>query len=190
MGSGQIREKTTAAGRAPRRSERSLAFEAAWRRIPKTGFIPDKTAFRPERFVPFLNDIYLVELHDDAERRLVFRLAGETIRDAVGLDLKGQNYADFVPPEHRERSGLSMRLMFGPRPCGRWVGKEIVHTDGYRRPIELTQFPLMDTDGGTRLVIGIAEGFASALEHEGDGAFRFESREEECFIDIGAGLPR
>ncbi|MEQ9151850.1 MAG: PAS domain-containing protein [Parvibaculum sp.] len=186
MSSGQIRQTACA---PIRRSEKSRAFEAAWRGIPATGFIPDKTAFRAEHFAPFLNDIYLIELHDDRERRLLFRIAGQAIREALGLELKGQNYIDFVPPEDRERSGLSMRLMFGARPCGRWVGKQIVHTDGFRQPIELTQFPMMDADGGTRLVIGIAEGFATALEHEAGGEFRFESHEAECFIDIGAGLP-
>lgn len=152
-------------------------------------FIPDKAEFRPERLVPFLTDIYLVELHDDPGSRLLFRLAGETIREALGLELKGHNYADFVPPEHRERSGLSMRQMFGARPCGRWVGKEVVHTDGYRRPIELTQFPMTDFATGAKLVIGIAEGLGPALAHDASGEFRFESREAECFIDIGAGVP-
>src|SRR5690606_11832854 len=101
-----------------------------------------------------------------------------------------QNYADFVPTEQREESGLSMRLMFGPVPCGRWVRKEIVHTDGYREPIELTQFPMTDLSTGTRLVLGIASGFGDGFCHEPEGEFISENRGTEQFIDIGAGMPR
>lgn len=174
---------------SPARSERSLAFQTAWLKLPRIGLIPDKANFRPERLARFLNDIYLVEMSDDPAARLHFRLAGTTLRDRLGLDLKGQNYADFVPTEHREQSGLSMRLMFGSRPCGRWVRKEIVHTDGYREPIELTQFPMTDLSTGTRLVLGIAAGFGDDLSHEAAGEFTIENHETERFIDIGAGLP-
>lgn len=189
MRSGPIHENAVEPGQWPSRSEKSRAFETAWAAIPKTGFIPDKAAFRPERFARFLNDIYLIELNDEPGQRLLFRLAGQTIRDGLGLELKGQNYIDFVPPEHRESSGLSMHLMFGERPCGRWVGKEVVHTDGYRQPVQLTQFPMTELAAGKRLVLGIAEGLGPVLEHDANGAFRFESREAECFIDTGAGVP-
>lgn len=172
------------------RSERSLAFQAAWLKLPRTGFVPDKADFRPERLAPFLTDIYLVELSNNPSARLQVRLAGATLRDRLGLDLRGQNYADFVPTEHREESGLSMRLMFGPVPCGRWVRKEIVHTDGYREPIELTQFPMTDLSTGTRLILGIASGFGDGFCHEPEGEFIIENRETEQFIDIGAGVPR
>ncbi|MGB6085116.1 PAS domain-containing protein [Parvibaculum sp.] len=172
------------------RSERSLAFEAAWLKLPRSGLIPDKADFRPERLAPFLNDIYLLELSDNPSARLHVRLAGATLRERLGVDLRGQNYADFVPSEHREQSGLSMRLMFGPVPCGRWVRKEIVHTDGYREPIELTQFPMTDHSTGMRLVLGIATGFGDSFAHEPEGEFTIENRDTEEFIDIGAGVPR
>lgn len=174
----------------PGRSERSLAFQRLWAEIPRSGFIPDKTAFRPERFASFLPDIYLVELNPEVERRLIIRLAGQNIRDHLGTDIKGMNYADFVPPEHRELSGTSMHRMFGARPCGRWVRKEIVHTQGYRERIEMTQLPMLDTHDGTHLVLGIIEGFGESLPDGNDGTgFRFESFEAEHFIDTGAGLP-
>ncbi|MBA4209944.1 MAG: hypothetical protein C0454_10485 [Parvibaculum sp.] len=172
-----------------KRSARSLAFQQAWAAIPKQGFIPDKSDFRPESLAPFLNDIYLVEFTGEAERRLVFRLAGQTIRDALGIDLRGLSYADFVPEEHRFHAGKSMELMFGPHPCGRWIGKDIAHLDGYREPVELTQFPMLDRASGTRLILGIAEGFGMSDRHEAAGKFCFECREAERFIDIGAGLP-
>ena len=82
-----------------------------------------------------------------------------------------------------------MNLMFGPRPCGRWVSKEIVHMDGFHEPIELTQFPMLDAAAGTRLILGIAEGFGTLVRHEGNGNFHFENRDAEYFIEIGAGVP-
>lgn len=174
---------------APARSQKSLAFQRAWQAIPKEGFIPEKSSFRPERFAPFLNSIFLVELSDDPARRLLIRLAGQEIRDGLGCELRGMSYSDFVPEEHRNLAGSSMQLMFGPRPCGRWVGKEVVHFDGYREPIEMTQLPMIDGASGTRLVIGIVEGFGAQESHRIDGKFRFESRDREYFIDIGAGVP-
>jgi hypothetical protein len=174
---------------APVRSARSLAFQQAWQTIPRDGFIPEKSAFRPERFAPFLNCIFLVDLSDDPARRLVIRLAGQTIRDALGRELRGMSYSEFVPEEHRNRSGSSMQLMFAPRPCGRWVSKEIAHLDGYREPIEMTQFPMIDSAAGTRLILGIVEGLGTAVPHQADGHFRVENRDQEFFIDIGAGVP-
>ncbi|MDO9125961.1 MAG: PAS domain-containing protein [Parvibaculum sp.] len=175
----------------PARSAKSIAFQEAWAGIPKSALIPDKADFRPERLKNFLNDIYLVELHQEAERRLLFRLAGQSVRDGLGIEMRGLNYVDFVPPEHRASAGISMRKMFGPVPCGRWVRKEVVHRDGFREPIELTQMPMTDLAGGGWLVIGIVEGFGENRAHaEADeGKFRFESFDAEYFIDIGAGLP-
>lgn len=174
---------------APARSARSLAFQQAWQAIPKDGFIPEKSAFRPERFAPFLNCIFLVELSDDPARRILIRLAGQTIRDGLGCELRGMNYSDFVPEEHRHDAGSSMQLLFAPRPCGRWVSKEVAHLDGYRQPIEMTQFPMLDSAAGTRLILGIVEGLGSPEPHQADGNFRFENRDREHFIDIGAGMP-
>lgn len=175
----------------PARSAKSIAFQEAWAGIPKSAFIPDKADFRPERLKAFLNDVYLVELHAEAERRVLFRLAGQSVRDGLGIEMRGLNYVDFVPPEHREASGTSMRKMFGPVPCGRWARKEIVHRDGFRELIELTQMPMTDNASGGWLVIGIVEGFGENRAHaEADnGRFRFESLDAEHFIDIGAGLP-
>lgn len=184
-----LQQEDVWAQKMPTRSERSVAFQTVWTNLSKTSVIPDKADFRPERLAPFLNDIYLVELSDDPSARVHIRLAGGALRERLGVDLRGQNYADFVPLEHREKSGLSMRLMFGPRPCGRWVRKEIVHTDGYREPIELTQFPMTDHSNGTRLVVGIAIGVAGDFTHEAEGSFLIENREAEQFIDIGAGVP-
>ncbi|ABS64006.1 protein of unknown function DUF1457 [Parvibaculum lavamentivorans DS-1] len=180
-----------AAPACPVRSAKSIAFQEAWAEIPKSALIPDKADFRPERLKTFLNDIYLVELHEEAERRVLFRLAGQSVRDGLGIEMRGLNYVDFVPPEHREASGISMRKMFGPVPCGRWVRKEIVHSDGFRERIELTQMPMTDMASGCWLVIGIVEGFGENHAHAAadNGQFRFESLDAEHFIDIGAGLP-
>lgn len=173
----------------PARSKRSLAFQKAWETIPRDGLIPEKSAFRPERFAAFLNCIFLVELSDDPARRIVIRLAGQAIRDGLGCELRGMSYADFVPEENRNSAGSSMQLMFGPRPCGRWISKEVAHLDGYREPIEMTQFPMLDSAAGARLILGIAEGFGTLEPHLADGKFRFENRDAERFIDIGAGVP-
>ena len=171
------------------RSDASIAFENAWSAIPKDGIIPDKAELRAERFAPFLRNTYLVELHDEPDRRVLFRIAGEGIRNALGVDLRGRNYIDFVPEEHRDTSGTSMKLMFGAQPCGRWVRKEVMHRDGFRQLLELTQFPVRDRANGSQLVIGIVEGFGEDIAHAADDRFRFECLDHEQFIDIGAGVP-
>jgi hypothetical protein len=184
-----VRESEASGAILPPRSGTSIAFEQAWSAIHKDGLVPDKAELRPERFAPFLRTAYLVELHDEPERRILFRIAGETIRNALGVDLRGRNYIDFVPEPHRETSGISMNLMFAPRPCGRWVRKEVVHRDGFRQILDLTQFPVSDRASGHRLVIGIVEGFGEDSVHAPDGGFRFDQLDREHFIDIGAGLP-
>ncbi|MEQ8269149.1 MAG: PAS domain-containing protein [Parvibaculum sp.] len=171
-----------AAAMTPPRSALSLAFEKAWSAIPKNGArIPDKADFRPERFARFLPDMYLVELHDVPGKRVPIRLAGNNIRDHLGVDVKGMNYADFVPPERQHIAGASMPKMFTSPPCGRWVRKDILHKDGYREVIEMTQLPLFEAKTGTRLVIGLIEGFGAELH--GEGQFHFEGREAEVFFE-------
>lgn len=170
-----------AATKSPR-SALSHAFEAAWSAIPKHGArIPDKADFRPERFARFLPDIYLVELSDDPQNRLPIRLAGNNIRDHLGVDVKGMNYADFVPPERHALAGATMPRMFADPPLGRWVRKDIIHRDGYREMIEMTQLPMFEAATGTRLVIGLIEGFGAELH--GEGHFRFEDRDSELFFE-------
>lgn len=165
------------------RSALSLAFQKVWSAIPRHGLpIPDKADFRPERFACFLPDMYLVELHDVPGKRVPIRLAGNNIRDHLGVDVKGMNYADFVPPERQHAAGASMPKMFASPPCGRWVRKDILHKDGYREVIEMTQLPLLEAKTGMQLVIGIIEGFGEELH--GEGVFRFEDREAEIFFDL------
>lgn len=182
-------ESETPGGMPALRSGTSVAFEEAWAAIPKHGLVPDKAELRPERFAPFLRTAYLVELHDEPDRRILFRIAGEGIRNALGVDLRGRNYIDFVPEEHRETSGTSMKRMFGEQPCGRWLRKEVVHRDGFRQLLELTQFPVSDRANGLQLVLGIAEGLGEDIAHTADGRFRIECLDHEQFIDIGAGRP-
>ena len=184
-----LQEPIGPAASGTQRTERSHAFQRAWAAIPRDSSIPDKTDFRPERFASFLADIYLVELHTEAYRRVLFRLAGEHIRNALGLDLRGRNYLDFVPDEYRNTSGVSMKRMFASPPCGRWIRKEVVHGDGFRERLDLTQLPMTDRAKGLHLVLGIAEGFRPDAPHAADGHFHFERLNSEHFIDIGAGLP-
>jgi len=172
-----------AAAMKPARSALSHAFEKVWSAIPKHGQpIPDKADFRPERFARFLADIYLVELHDVPGKRLPIRLAGNNIRDHLGVDVKGMNYADFVPPERQHIAGASMPKMFEPHPRGRWIRKDILHKDGYREMIEMTQLPMLEAATGTRLVLGLIEGFGAELH--GEGKFRFEDRDAEVFFEL------
>ena len=68
-----LQEPIGPAASGTQRTERSHAFQRAWAAIPRDSSIPDKTDFRPERFASFLADIYLVELHTEAYRRVLFR---------------------------------------------------------------------------------------------------------------------
>jgi hypothetical protein len=171
------------ADRKAPRSASSFAFQKVWTAIPRHGKpIPDKADFRPERFARFLADIYLVELNDVPGKRLPIRLAGNNIRDHLGVDVKGMNYADFVPPERHAMAGASMPKMFGSPPLGRWIRKDIVHKDGHREMIEMTQLPLLEAKTGTRMVIGLIEGFGEELH--GEGEFRFEDRDVEIFFEL------
>ena len=175
-------ETGTMKATAPR-SARSRDFERVWAAIPRHGqAIPDKADFRPERFARFLADIYLVELHDVPGKRLPIRLAGNNIRDHLGIDVKGMNYADFVPPERQAMAGASMPRMFEAPVCGRWIRKDILHRDGHREMIEMTQLPMFEATTGRRLVLGLIEGFGEELH--GEGHFRIESRDAEVFFDL------
>ena len=167
------------------RSPTSLAFQRAWEAIEKTGSIPDKAQFRPERFAAFLPIIYLLELNAGTENRLIIRLVGERVRGGLGLNLTGENYIDYVSAERRPTSGASLFSLF-ETPRGRWVQKTLVHRSGFCQDIALTQFPMMSEADGKHFVIGIAEGLHEDLRHDPDGRFHFENGGADLFIDIGA----
>src|ERR1700760_752200 len=138
------------------RSQGSLDFEALWRSLPRTGLVPDRSAFNPARAAKFLHKIILVEAPTAEKQGLFFRLAGQTLNDNVQKNMAGANWLDFLPAQHHAEALESARPICG-RPCGIWQLTPVHYERGISQLIEATIFPLGSTADGIPLMLGSLE---------------------------------
>jgi hypothetical protein len=172
------------------RSAESLAFEAHWRNLPKTGLVPERVQFKPEKAARFLRNLVLVEAPDADATRVNIRLAGSGVQERMHRDITGHDYLDFLPKPYHDGALASAKLMLS-YPCGLWQVMAVHYERGYSQNVEITAFPLIAGEGSAPLLVIVmipVAGLVKAHPSPGkvmvaDTASTFE------FIDIGAGVP-
>ncbi len=175
---------------APVRSERSLAFEAFWRALPKDGLVPLRSAFRPERATAFLPDILLLEAKFGETPVLRVRLAGSALERRVQQSMTGEDYMEYFEESHRPRAAANAEAVVC-HPCGRWALAPVHYERGYAQYIEATMFPLYMDNGGAPLVLMLTHVVGNPilpLSTSGK-AMHAHAPASYDFIDIGAGVP-
>ena len=173
------------------RSDRSRAFEALWRSLPRDGLIPPRSAFDPARAGAFLRNLILVEGPGPEQQWLKFRLVGDALTQRIGVNLTGADYLDFLPAEQRAESLEAGRLICS-HPCGIWQLNPVHFERGFSQTVEATIFPLGPASDGAPLMLGCLEFLAKSLAPVPtiDKAVTAETSAIYDFIDIGAGVPK
>ena len=172
------------------RSKSSLAFEALWRALPRTGLIPARSDFNPARAGKLLPKLVLVEAPNPKHPGLFFRLAGQLLNESVQANIAGTNWLDFLPAEHHAEAQESARLICG-HPCGVWQLTPVHYERGHSQLIEATIFPLGPGADGIPLMLGSLE-ILPGISHrktEAGKALSAETSKIYEFIDVGAGVP-
>ncbi len=173
------------------RSAESLAFESLWRGLPRSGLIPDRAEFKPERAKHLLRNLILVAAPNDDNGALTIRLVGSAIHEQIGRDITGLDYAHFLGEGGRESAKLVVKKMF-IHPCGFWQIAPVHYERGYSQFWEMTGLPLAGNDRSPPLVLAYVRQAERLLqaEHTSDRAMYVGPAEPFEYLDIGAGVPQ
>jgi hypothetical protein len=172
---------------AQQRTKKSLAFEAAWRALPKRGLVPDRRDLSLHRFKHFLPDVALIDILPGGRSRI--RIVGECIRERIPFPAVGQDYFQFLPVQLRAIAAQRLQTMID-RPCGCWQVLGIHYQHGLFKSLELTGFPLYREDGPPQIMALLVYSYGQASDIPSDLALVSLDRAiATAFLDIGAGLP-
>jgi len=172
----------------PRRSRRSLDFEALWRSLPRQTTLPHRRDFNPARAGSLLRDIMLVEMRLEGQQLFPVRLAGSATVEKIQRDPKGHDYLEFMPPEYHAGLIDTASLMVN-RPCGLWQITPLHFERGIAQCFEVTVFPLLgDPSPFALALLAPRDEFIRPIAPGGRLMLAETAREFE-FLDIGAGVP-
>jgi hypothetical protein len=167
----------------------SLAFEAAWRALPRSGWMPDRRDLSLHQFKKMLPDIALMDIIPGTPTRSRVCVVGERIRERIPFPVIGQDYFHFVPAQMRPAAERRLRTL-ADQPCGLWQVLGIHYQRGLFKSLELTAFPLCREDGPTQLMVLAVYSRGQACDVPTDLAMiSLDRASATAFLDIGAGLP-
>lgn len=170
------------------RTSKSHEFEKLWRQIRREDeLIPPRSALTPQVFKDFLPSMVLAEV-DPVEHTALIRLAGTAIRDFLGFELTGKDYANMNRDGGTEFL-VSRRNGYHEYPYGRCEYVSVKFKKSLMTQCELTLFPLWGSAKEriiALLMIPVEKHSGYSTLDERALTHKFEG---EHFIDIGAGVP-
>jgi hypothetical protein len=151
------------------------------------GVIPHKKDLELRNFVAVMPHLALVAV--TKPDKCIYRIAGESLKERVGLNLAGRNYYDFVPPERREFAARAMHMVIDT-PCAVRAEIQQSYSGGVGLMIEAAGFPLKSSEAGTDGFILFAD---QAIErddsyHEVHPHLRGANVVRRDLIDLGFGI--
>jgi hypothetical protein len=173
-----------------RRSADSSAFEAMWRGLPRTGLVPDRDLFKPEKAKSFLRNLILISAPEPDSTELKIRLVGSGVHQRIGRDVTGEDYVKFMGEERRGVALLVIDRVFS-WPCGFWQVAPVHYERGFSHYWEMTAFPLAGNEKNRPMLLGHVSPVDGLLPGTvtGDRAMHVGLAETFEYIDIGAGVP-
>lgn len=174
---------------AERRTKDSLAFETAWRALPRRGIIPDRRDLSLHRFKHLLPDVALMDIIPGRPARSRVCIVGERIRERLSFPVIGQDYFHFVPAQMRAAASRRLQTLV-TQPCGLWQVLGIHYQRGLFKSLEVTAFPLSREDGPPQIMVLAVYSRGQVCDIPPDIAMiSLDRATATVFLDIGAGLP-
>jgi hypothetical protein len=172
------------------RTPLSSEFEAFYRALPKTGPIPKRHDFRPERAVKFLRHIVLCEIPLGGPPIIRMRLVGSAIEENIQYSLAGHDYLQYLAAPYHAGALESAHHII-TRPCGLWQITPLHYERGYGHNVEITAFPLAPGPDGAHLLAVLAQTREGAIEGVPTGGKPIMASTARAYryIDLGAGIP-
>ncbi|SDF24933.1 PAS domain-containing protein [Thalassobaculum litoreum] len=163
-------------------------FADHWAALPKTGLVPHRRDFHPERLGRALAHMVVHELISPTDIRL--RIVGTVIGRAYDEEITGRNYLDMVPADRRKAAA---RPFFAAcaTPCGMYTRMRSVAWRGLTMERVSLGFPVRD-DTGVRWFYSCSTTEPSQepdFDFGNDGVATVTEVLDRRFLDIGAGIP-
>jgi hypothetical protein len=171
------------------RSQESLAIEAIWRALPKSGPLPERASFRPSLATRFLSNIVLIDA-DLKTPYLKVRLVGSGFESRIQRKIVGMNYLDFLLPQFHTGALAAIKLM-SDQPCGLWQVMALHYERELAEPYEATCFPFAPTAEGKVPLLNFVRPLGHSIESTPTSgrAIMADTAMTFAFIDVGAGVP-
>lgn len=175
---------------AERRTKDSLAFETAWRALPRRGgLIPDRGDLSLHKFKYLLPDIALMDIMPGNPVRSRVCLVGERIRERISFPVVGQDYFHYVPAHMRPTTSRRLQALV-TQPCGLWQILGIHYQRGLFKSLEVTAFPLFREKGPPQIMVLAVYSRGQVCDVPVDLALvSLDKASATAFLDLGAGLP-
>jgi hypothetical protein len=171
------------------RTKGSLAFEAAWRALPRNGIVPDRRDLSLHKFKKFMPDMALIDILPGMPARSRICVVGECIRERLPFPPVGQDYFQFLPVQLRAIAAQRLKAIVS-QPCGIWQVLGIHYQRDVFKSIELTGFPLFRENGPPQIMGVILYSQGQVSDIPGDVAMiSLDRATATAFLDIGAGVP-
>jgi hypothetical protein len=172
------------------RTRLSAEFEAHWRALPKSGLVPTRSAFRPQRAARFLRHLVLCDVKLEGEVGITMRVTGSEFESNIHRSARGEDYLQFLPELYRRGAIDSVRQIVA-RPCGLWQEMPLHYEAGFARNVEITVFPLKPDNGGFHQLLILTQFLGGPLMSPtgGDRVVMADTAHTFHYIDVGAGVP-
>lgn len=171
------------------RTKDSLAFETAWRALPKRGIIPDRRDLSLHKFKHMLPDIALIDIIPGTPVRSRICIVGERIRERLQFPVIGQDYFHFVPAHMRPTTSRRLQHLV-TQPCGLWQILGIHYQRGLFKSLEVTAFPLAREGGPSQIMVLAVYSRGQVCDVPQDLALvSLDRASATVFLDLGAGAP-
>jgi hypothetical protein len=151
------------------------------------GQIPHKSDLDLGAFIGILPHIALVAI--SKPDRCIYRVAGERLKERVGLNLTGRNYYDFVQPERREIAARAMHMVIDT-PCAFRAEIRQSYSGDVTLTVEASGFPLRSSEIGVHGFILFADQSIDKLDDylTPHPILQGASLQRRDLIDLGFGI--
>lgn len=172
------------------RTKDSLAFEAAWRALPRgEAAVPDRSALSLHGFKTMLPDIGLIDIMPGTPPISRVCLVGERIRERIPFPVVGQDYFHYVPAHMRPTTERRLQTLV-QQPCGLWQVLGIHYQRGLFKSLEITALPLWRREGPAQIMVLAVYSHGQVCDVPADLALvSLDKATATAFLDIGAGVP-
>ena len=171
------------------RTKDSLAFEAAWRALPRQGLIPDHADLSLRGFGKLLPDMALIDIVTGTPASSRVALVGERIRERMPFPVVGHDYFHYVPAYMRAMTELRLQTIV-TQPCGLWQVLGIHYQQSLFKSLEFTACPGSGQHGPSRLMILAVYSRGQICDVPVDLAMvSLDRASATAFLDVGAGQP-
>lgn len=158
-----------------------------WCSLRGQDIVPSRSDLQPGAILPLLPNLMILEYREPGT--LIYRLAGTSSVEILGVDFTGSNLYDHLALHQRSAAELRFNTLRA-HPCGLIAHEKLRSKHQTPFVVEIIYLPLRDRDGEITQLIGSATTIKRGENESGAGEAEAMTAIAVDFLDIGAGLPQ